>query len=58
MAGLGGRTALCILNLDTRAGLGVVAKRKIPASAGNRTPVGQQVAIHFTVELHWRKHGK
>jgi hypothetical protein len=31
-----------------RAGLDVVAKRKIPAQAGNRTPVFQSLAGYFT----------
>jgi hypothetical protein len=34
--------------VDPRAGLGGMAKRKIPASSGTQTPIFQPVASHCT----------
>jgi len=40
-----------VVRVDARAGVDVVAKRRIPAPAGNRTPVVQTYPFTLTTEL-------
>jgi len=45
------RWTICRVWVGPRTGLEMTAKRKIPASIGNRTPALQPLANHLSAEL-------